>query len=111
MPLYEYQCNECDHQFQALIMREEDKAPVCPECGGGDLKKLISLVAYHVSEKDRVNSYDSMKRDDSFHKDTRNIGLAAKNRAKKMGVDLGSGFEEKLERLRTNPESVVKDSE
>jgi hypothetical protein len=48
---------------------------------------------------------------DSFYKDSRNVGLHAKKRAQQMGADLGTGFEEKLEKLRTNSGSVIKDSE
>jgi putative FmdB family regulatory protein len=113
MPIYEYQCHACDSQFQNLIMKdEEEKSLVCPKCGGRRLKKLISRVAYHVSEQDRLDAYDpSGSKSDSFYRDSRNIGLHAKKRAKQMGVDLGGGFEEKLEKLRTDPGSVLKESE
>ncbi len=113
MPIYEYQCHGCQHLFQSLILKQGEEAELeCPHCGGRNLKKLISLVAYHVSEQDRLENYNpAATKDDSFYKDTRNIGLHAKWRAKKMGVDLGASFEEKLDRLRTDPGSVVRDSE
>ncbi len=92
--------------------KEQEKALVCPECNGRDLKKLISRVAYHVSEQTRLGAYDPMStKSDSFYKDSRNIGLHAKKRAQQMGADLGSGFDEKLEKLRTDPGSVIKESE
>jgi len=113
MPLYEYECNQCRRQFQSLLLKkEEEKDLVCPKCGGQDLKRLISRVAYHVSEADRLGAYDPRApKDDSFYKDSRNIGLDAKKRARQMGVDLGKGFEEKLEKLRTDPGSVLKDTD
>lgn len=113
MPLYEYQCNQCRKEFQRLLLKqEEEKELACPECGGHDLKRLISRVAYHVSEGDRLGAYDpGAPKDDTFYRDSRNIGLDAKKRAQQMGVDLGTGFEEKLEKLRTDPGSVLKDSE
>lgn len=113
MPIYEYECRSCDAQFQSLIMKnEEEESIVCPNCSGRKLKKLISRVAYHVSEQDRLQAYDpSAPKSDSFYRDSRNIGLHAKKRAEQMGVDLGSGFEEKLEKLRTDPGSVIKESE
>jgi len=84
----------------------------CPECGGTSLKKLISRVAYHVSDQDRLSSFDpNAPKDDSFYKDSRNIGLSAQKRAQQLGVDLGGSFDEKLEKLRTDPGSVIKDSE
>ncbi len=113
MPIYEFECLECDGQFQSLIMkRGEMDHLTCPGCEGQNLKRLISRVAYHVSEQDRLNTFDpTTPKSDSFYGDSRNIGLQAKKRAQQMGVDLGKGFEDKLEKLRTDPGSVIKDSE
>lgn len=113
MPIYEYECRQCRLQFQQLLKsRAEENDLVCPDCGGQDLKRLISRVAYHVSESDRLGAYDpGAPKDDSFYRDSRNIGLDAKKRAKQMGVDLGSGFEEKLDKLRTDPGSVLKEKD
>ena len=113
MPIYEFLCLGCSQQFQSLVMRErEEKELKCPKCQSEKLKKLISRVTYHASEKDRLASFDpASMTSDAFYKDTRNIGLAAKKRAQQMGVDLGDGFEAKLDKLRTDPGSVIKDSE
>jgi len=113
MPIYEYDCLSCGSRFQSLVMKEsEEKRLVCPGCGKGKKKRLISRVAYHVSEQDRVSAFNPVAaKEDAFFKDSRNIGLAAKKRAQKLGVDLGAGFEEKLEKLRTDPGSVIRDSE
>ncbi|MDZ7699622.1 MAG: zinc ribbon domain-containing protein [Deltaproteobacteria bacterium] len=113
MPIYEYRCRTCEAEFQRLVMKaEEEAALTCPACGGRDISRLISRVAYHVSEGDRLASFDpNARQDDSFYKDTRNIGLQAKKRAQQMGVDLGPAFESKVEKLRTNPGSVFDSSE
>lgn len=88
----------------------EEEGLVCPACGGRALTRLISRVVYHASEQDRLNGFDHKARQgDSFYKDSRNIGLHAEKRAREMGVDLGSGFKDKLEKLRTDPGSVLKD--
>jgi putative FmdB family regulatory protein len=113
MPIYEYQCASCGDVFQLLLMkRGEEKGLRCPRCGKPRPMRLISRVAFHLSERARLEAYDPRTcRSDSFYRDTRNIGLDAKKKAQRMGVDLGSGFEEKLEKLRTDPGSVLKDSE
>jgi putative FmdB family regulatory protein len=113
MPIYEYQCRACDLEFQHLILKKtEEERLVCPRCGTKRVKKLISRVIYHASEQDRLDAFDpSASKDDGFYKDSRNIGLAAKKRAQKLGVDLGKSFDEKLEKLRTDPGSVIKESE
>lgn len=113
MPIYEYECLSCRKEFSALILnREEEPDTKCTHCGGTNLKRLISRVSYHVSEGDRLAGYNpNAPKTDDFYKDTRNIGLDAKKRAQQMGVDLGSSFEAKLDKLRTDPGSVIKDSE
>ncbi|MBN1893517.1 zinc ribbon domain-containing protein [bacterium] len=113
MPIYEYQCRSCGGIFQTLIMKaSEEKSLKCPHCGVPTPRRIISRVVYHASERDRLAAYDpGAKKGDAFFKDSRNIGLDAKKRAQRMGVDLGKGFEEKLEKLRTDPGSVMRESE
>lgn len=40
MPLFEYECRECGHRFEALVQGK--KRPACPECGSENLEKLLS---------------------------------------------------------------------
>ncbi|MCJ7594261.1 MAG: zinc ribbon domain-containing protein [Desulfobacterales bacterium] len=113
MPIYEYRCRSCELEFQRLIMNKgEEEDLLCPKCGARKIHRLISRVVYHASEQERLSTFDpSAPKSDSYYKDSRNIGLAAKKRAQRLGVDLGKGFDEKLEKLRTDPGSVVRDSE
>ncbi len=109
MPIYEYQCLDCEAVFQKLILKkDEEKGLLCPKCNAENIKRIISRVVYHVSESDRLADFDtSARQPDTFYADTRNIGLSAQKRAKQLGVDLGQGFNEKLEKLRTDPGSVL----
>lgn len=46
MPLYEYYCPHCDCTFDKLRSFSQADAPApCPECGGEDTKRAISLCA------------------------------------------------------------------
>ena len=67
MPLYEYTCLKCSHEFETLIRTGD--VPACPECGSQELEKLLSDVA--------VSSENTRER---------NLGEARK-RAKKVGRD------------------------
>lgn len=112
MPIYEFDCKSCGYRFQYLLLGSEKEKDIrCPKCKGKNITKLVSRVTFHVSEQDRLNTYNpKSKKDDSFYKDTRNIGLHAKKRAQQMGVDLGSEFESKLDKLRTDPGKVFDNS-
>jgi putative FmdB family regulatory protein len=43
MPIFEYICQECDHQFEALVYGKE-KAE-CPKCHGRKLAPQLSVFA------------------------------------------------------------------
>ena len=44
MPLYEYQCDACQHRFEVIQKFSDAPIDVCPSCGG-TVKKLISSPA------------------------------------------------------------------
>jgi len=48
MPIYEYQCEECDHKLEKLQKISEGLLKDCPECGEPALRKLISAVAFRL---------------------------------------------------------------
>ncbi|MGE0461800.1 MAG: zinc ribbon domain-containing protein [Vicinamibacterales bacterium] len=43
MPLYEYECRSCHHQFELLV--RESTALECPACHGTELEKQLSVFA------------------------------------------------------------------
>ena len=40
MPLFEYECRKCGHQFEALVVGA--RKAVCPKCKSEDLEKRVS---------------------------------------------------------------------
>lgn len=45
MPLYKYQCSDCENIFRVLKKNgQKDEVPECPECGSTDVEKMISRV-------------------------------------------------------------------
>jgi putative FmdB family regulatory protein len=104
MPIYEYYCQACGRDQSVLFLssREASSHPRCKYCHARRLTRLLSRFAYHQTEAARLQDLDSSAtRDESFYKDSRNVGLWAKKRAREMGVDLGSQFEETVEKART----------
>ena len=103
MPLHEYACKECGRKDTRLVLKKGDEGALkCRQCGSDQLKRLISRVAIHRTESDRMADVNTGGQpDDSYYSDNRNIGLRAKKRMKELGVDLGDAFEEKLEKART----------
>ncbi len=47
MPLFEYRCTRCHHEFEALVRNEA--WPECPKCHAPRPEKLFSTVSARVS--------------------------------------------------------------
>lgn len=43
MPIYEYQCSECDSEFEYLV--EGDVKAVCPTCESKKVERQLSVIA------------------------------------------------------------------
>jgi putative FmdB family regulatory protein len=48
MPIYEYQCEGCEYEFESLQRMSEPSLTQCPSCGKDLLKKKISAVAFRL---------------------------------------------------------------
>ncbi len=49
MPIYEYQCDKCEHKFEILQKLSDEPLEFCPECGKHSLRKLVSAAAFRLS--------------------------------------------------------------
>lgn len=49
MPIYEYACKSCSHQFDALQKMSDDVLVDCPECGKPELRKLLSAPKFRLA--------------------------------------------------------------
>ena len=47
MPIYEYHCEKCGHEFEELVFGNQ--TPACPKCGAAKPQKLMSRPCCHVS--------------------------------------------------------------
>lgn len=47
MPIYEYACKKCGHEFEHLVRMGEK--PSCPSCGADRLAKKFSVPAAHTA--------------------------------------------------------------
>ena len=48
MPIYEYQCEDCGHLFDALQKMSDDPLKDCPDCGEAALRKLLSAPNFRL---------------------------------------------------------------
>ena len=62
MPLYDFACRSCSHQFEALVLNQ--RVPVCPECKSQDLERLLSLPSVR-SESTKAQTMRSARERDA----------------------------------------------
>jgi putative FmdB family regulatory protein len=48
MPFYEYRCENCGHEMEALQKINDPPLVVCPECTQPALKKLVSAAGFRL---------------------------------------------------------------
>ena len=48
MPIYEYQCQDCQHKFELMQRMSAALQTTCPSCGKEALKKLVSAVGFQL---------------------------------------------------------------
>ncbi len=46
MPVYEYACEKCQHEFEVEQRITDDPVKTCPECRSRKVKKLISQTSF-----------------------------------------------------------------
>ena len=105
MPIYEYQCADCDQQFSlffAHFSAAENREKICPACGGQNLKKLISQVAVVSNAPDVPASLG--KKEES----PADLARIMRNGSSKPRQDFGQEFQEVAHRLEKgeNPKNI-----
>lgn len=48
MPIYEYKCQACEHEMEALQKMSDDPLTECPACNKAELKKQVSAAAFRL---------------------------------------------------------------
>ncbi len=49
MPIYEYVCKDCEHEFEALQKMSDAPLSDCPACNKSALRKKISAPGFRLS--------------------------------------------------------------
>ena len=93
MPIYEYRCGSCS-QVSSFFVRSVSTPvdAVCKECGGGDMHRLISRVAFKVS------SGGSSEAD--YYSDPSNIGRRVEQSFSRFGVDMPETVRKTIDEAR-----------
>ncbi|TVR56525.1 MAG: zinc ribbon domain-containing protein [Gemmatimonadales bacterium] len=67
MPLFEYVCQTCEHEFEALVLGSS--TPSCPACGSENLERQISRPAIKSDNTRALAMKAAKKRDQRLGSD------------------------------------------
>ena len=48
MPIYEYNCAKCDHQFEKLVFNSAETIE-CPKCKSKKVSRIMSAFAFSIN--------------------------------------------------------------
>jgi putative FmdB family regulatory protein len=68
MPLHDFHCRTCGHEFEALV-RAQDPPIHCPSCSGADFDKLLSGFAVSTAEKTHAAAKKARQRQVAANRD------------------------------------------
>jgi len=58
MPIYEYQCQSCQHKFE-MLRKAQEPTPDCPKCQSSEVRKLLSSFGFKGVNADGVTTSTS----------------------------------------------------
>ena len=61
MPIFEYVCNACGHQFEFLKLPATTTVPSCPACQSENLQRQLSGFALSTTELTKARQNASLK--------------------------------------------------
>jgi len=96
MPIYEYECTSCHHQFELMQKVNDPPAKQCPKCLANSVTKLVSAAGFQLKgdgwyvtdfrdkgkKKEKENAstnHDAKKKDNSS---TQNKNSSASDKTK-----------------------------
>ena len=115
MPIYEYYCFDCRQRvnlFFRTIAAATEAEPSCPDCGGVQLRRLVSRVAVLRSEEARIEALaDPSMFAGLDEEDPRAMGRMMRQLSNEMGEEMDDPeFNEAINRLESGqaPEDIEK---
>ena len=65
MPLFDFTCHKCGHNFEHLVLKDNEQ-PNCPKCGGRNAVRvavcLFSCTGVQLTKQLKMESEERMKR-------------------------------------------------
>ncbi len=108
MPIYQYDCHDCRREVE-IFFRSVSAAsdPICPECGGSNLTRLVSQFARVRSDAQRLAEVDFTEHEAALERgDERGFAQWARKASAEYDEVLGSNYRELAEKAEAGEDPV-----
>ena len=48
MPIFEYECPNCQYKEEKLVLKKNEHRPICPKCSQAKMDKIMSISNFHL---------------------------------------------------------------
>lgn len=116
MPVYTYQCQNCERRFSLRLSYKEYSAfeennvgqVRCKFCDSEQVHRVIGRIRMARSEESRLESLADPSNLDGLDDDPKSLGRMMRQMSSEMGEDMGPEFDEVIDRLESgqSPEEI-----
>ena len=103
MPIYDYRCAGCGRRaslYYQTFSAADSAEPSCPNCGSGELRRLVSRVSVLKSEESRLEDLaDPSSFGDLDENDPKSMARWARKMRQELGEDMGDEFDEMVDQM------------
>jgi putative FmdB family regulatory protein len=105
MPLYEYQCDSCQHRFEVIQKYSDARVDTCPKCGG-TVKRLLSSPAIQFKGSGwYITDYAKRSGTDSGKESKSSEGESGSGKTDSAKTDSGKADSAKTDSAKTDAPS------
>jgi|TARA_B110000240_G_C13100549_1_gene284025 putative FmdB family regulatory protein len=111
MPIYEYLCKSCGHEFEEVQKFSDPSLEECPDCGQNTAERQVSMSSFHLKGGGWYKDGYSNKKSDSekSEKDTSSSTTKETSTSEKSTTDKLSKSEKKESTSNKNPKNTSKE--
>jgi len=110
MPLYDFNCLDCNQRFDTHIPYSEygKKKVACPLCGSKNVKRRLPRVRVKKSDESRLESLADPSALAGLEDDPKSLGRMMRKMGNEMGEELPPEFDDVVDRLEAgqSPEEI-----
>lgn len=110
MPKYEYRCLDCKRRFEVYLSYDEygKQSVHCAYCNSEDVQRRIDRIRIAKSEESRLENLADPSNLAGLEDDPKALAKMMRQMGSEMDEDLGSEYEEVLDRLESgqSPEDI-----